>query len=38
MITLLNQRIEAAVTAMRAGIPVVMLDDHDRENEADADA
>ena len=35
MTSLLNQRIEAAVTAMRAGIPVVMLDDHDRENEAD---
>jgi 3,4-dihydroxy 2-butanone 4-phosphate synthase len=31
----LNQRIEAAVTAMRDGIPVVMLDDHDREDEAD---
>jgi 3,4-dihydroxy 2-butanone 4-phosphate synthase len=28
-------RIEAAIAAMRAGIPVVMLDDHDRENEAD---
>ena len=35
MTTLLNQRIEAAIAAMRAGIPVVMLDDHDRENEAD---
>jgi len=35
MSTLLNQRIEAAVAATRAGIPVVMLDDHDRENEAD---
>jgi 3,4-dihydroxy 2-butanone 4-phosphate synthase len=35
MSILLNQRIQAAVTAMRAGIPVVMLDDHDRENEAD---
>jgi 3,4-dihydroxy 2-butanone 4-phosphate synthase len=33
--TLLNQRIEAAIAAMRAGIPVCMLDDHDRENEAD---
>jgi len=33
--TLLNQRIQAAAEAMRAGIPVVMLDDHDRENEAD---
>jgi len=35
MSTLLNQRIEAAIGAMRAGIPVCMLDDHDRENEAD---
>ena len=35
MTTLLNQRIEAAIAAMRAGIPVCMLDDHDRENEAD---
>jgi 3,4-dihydroxy 2-butanone 4-phosphate synthase len=35
MSILLNQRIEAAVAAMRAGIPVCMLDDHDRENEAD---
>ena len=35
MSTLLNMRIEAAIAAMRAGIPVVMLDDHDRENEAD---
>jgi 3,4-dihydroxy 2-butanone 4-phosphate synthase len=35
MSILLHQRIEAAVTAMRSGIPVVMLDDHDRENEAD---
>jgi len=35
MTTLLNQRIDAAIAAMRAGIPVVMLDDHDRENEAD---
>jgi 3,4-dihydroxy 2-butanone 4-phosphate synthase len=33
--SLLNQRIDAAIAAMRAGIPVVMLDDHDRENEAD---
>jgi 3,4-dihydroxy 2-butanone 4-phosphate synthase len=33
--TLLNQRIDAAMAAMRAGIPVVMLDDYDRENEAD---
>jgi 3,4-dihydroxy 2-butanone 4-phosphate synthase len=35
MTTLLNQRIDAAIAAMRAGIPVVMLDDHDRDNEAD---
>ena len=35
MTTLLNMRLEAAMAAMRAGIPVVMLDDHDRENEAD---
>jgi 3,4-dihydroxy 2-butanone 4-phosphate synthase len=35
MTILLNQRIEAAAAAMRAGIPVCMLDDHDRENEAD---
>jgi 3,4-dihydroxy 2-butanone 4-phosphate synthase len=35
MTTLLNQRIDAAIAAMRAGIPVCMLDDHDRENEAD---
>jgi 3,4-dihydroxy 2-butanone 4-phosphate synthase len=35
MTTLLNQRIDAAIAAMRAGIPAVMLDDHDRENEAD---
>jgi 3,4-dihydroxy 2-butanone 4-phosphate synthase len=35
MTTLLNQRIDAALTAMRAGIPVVLLDDEDRENEAD---
>lgn len=35
MSVLLNQRIEAAIAAMRAGIPVCMLDDHDRENEAD---
>jgi len=33
--SLLNQRIDAAIAATRAGIPVVMLDDHDRENEAD---
>jgi 3,4-dihydroxy 2-butanone 4-phosphate synthase len=35
MTTLLNKRIEAALTALRAGIPVVLLDDDDRENEAD---
>jgi 3,4-dihydroxy 2-butanone 4-phosphate synthase len=35
MTTLLNQRIDAAIAAMRAGIPVCMLDDHDREDEAD---
>lgn len=35
MTTLLSKRIEAALTAMRAGIPVVLLDDNDRENEAD---
>jgi len=35
MTTFLNQRIDAAIAAMRAGIPVVMLDDHDREDEAD---
>jgi len=35
MSILLNQRIEAAIAAMRAGIPVCMLDDHDREDEAD---
>jgi 3,4-dihydroxy 2-butanone 4-phosphate synthase len=33
--SLLHQRIDAAIAAMRAGIPVVVLDDHDRENEAD---
>ncbi|HVO01183.1 MAG TPA: 3,4-dihydroxy-2-butanone-4-phosphate synthase [Candidatus Cybelea sp.] len=35
MTTLLIKRIEAALTAMRAGLPVVLLDDDDRENEAD---
>ena len=35
MSTLLHQRIHAAITAMRSGIPVCMLDDHDREDEAD---
>jgi 3,4-dihydroxy 2-butanone 4-phosphate synthase len=33
--TLLNQRLEATLSAMRAGIPIVLLDDDDRENEAD---
>src|SRR5690349_24439949 len=31
----LDGRIEAAVAATRAGIPVILLDDFDRENEAD---
>ena len=31
----LDDRIHAALAAMRAGIPVVLLDDFDRENEAD---
>ena len=31
----LEQRIQAALEAMRDGIPVVLLDDFDRENEAD---
>lgn len=31
----LDNRIHAALEAMRAGIPVVLLDDFDRENEAD---
>jgi 3,4-dihydroxy 2-butanone 4-phosphate synthase len=35
MSTLLNQRLEAVLSAMRAGIPIVLLDDGDRENEAD---
>jgi 3,4-dihydroxy 2-butanone 4-phosphate synthase len=35
MTTVLHKRIEAALTALRAGIPVVLLDDDDRENEAD---
>ena len=35
MTTLLHKRMEAALIAMRAGIPVVLLDDDDRENEAD---
>src|SRR6185436_20668176 len=30
-----EKRIAAACEAMRAGLPVVLLDDHDRENEAD---
>jgi len=31
----LESRIHAALDAMRAGIPVILLDDFDRENEAD---
>ena len=31
----LEGRIAAALAAMRAGIPVILLDDFDRENEAD---
>ena len=31
----LHARIHAALEAMRAGIPVVLLDDFDRKNEAD---
>lgn len=31
----LDTRIHAALAAMRAGVPVVLLDDFDRENEAD---
>jgi len=31
----LEARIHAALEAMRAGIPVILLDDFDRENEAD---
>jgi len=31
----LESRIHAALEAMRAGIPVILLDDFDRENEAD---
>ena len=31
----LEGRIAAALTAMRAGVPVILLDDFDRENEAD---
>ena len=31
----LEGRIAAALDAMRAGIPVILLDDFDRENEAD---
>ena len=34
-VTSLEQRIARAIAAMRAGIPVVLLDDFDRENEAD---
>ncbi|MGO4468530.1 3,4-dihydroxy-2-butanone-4-phosphate synthase, partial [Pseudoduganella sp. RAF53_2] len=31
----LSTRVHAALDAMRAGVPVVLLDDADRENEAD---
>lgn len=31
----LAKRIQAALDAMRAGVPVILMDDHDRENEAD---
>ncbi|RSZ56250.1 3,4-dihydroxy-2-butanone-4-phosphate synthase [Massilia atriviolacea] len=31
----LANRIHAALDAMRAGVPVILMDDHDRENEAD---
>src|SRR5690242_14268103 len=31
----LEQRIAAACAAMRNGLPIVLMDDHDRENEAD---
>ena len=31
----LEGRIAAALDAMRAGVPVILLDDFDRENEAD---
>ncbi|CUI08713.1 3,4-dihydroxy-2-butanone-4-phosphate synthase [Massilia antarctica] len=31
----LANRIHAALEAMRAGVPVILMDDHDRENEAD---
>ncbi|PAS96250.1 MAG: 3,4-dihydroxy-2-butanone-4-phosphate synthase [Candidatus Dactylopiibacterium carminicum] len=31
----LVSRVEAALAAMRAGLPVVLMDDYDRENEAD---
>ncbi|QGZ38761.1 3,4-dihydroxy 2-butanone 4-phosphate synthase [Pseudoduganella flava] len=31
----LDARIDAALDAMRAGVPVILLDDFDRENEAD---
>jgi 3,4-dihydroxy 2-butanone 4-phosphate synthase len=31
----IKQRVEAALEAMRSGIPVVLFDDDDRENEAD---
>lgn len=31
----IHQRVQAALAAIRAGIPVVVMDDYDRENEAD---
>ncbi len=31
----LDQRIAAACAAMRNGLPNVLMDDHDRENQAD---
>ncbi|MDQ1923084.1 3,4-dihydroxy-2-butanone-4-phosphate synthase [Massilia pseudoviolaceinigra] len=33
--SVLANRIHAALDAMRAGVPVILMDDHDRENEAD---
>src|SRR5512134_103845 len=33
--TKLDLRIEAACAAMRSGLPIVLMDDYDRENEAD---
>jgi 3,4-dihydroxy 2-butanone 4-phosphate synthase len=35
IVSRLSQRVEAALEAMRSGIPAVLFDDHDRENEAD---